>query len=205
MLKLYRLSTLAIASGAIITSFSFATCAQASEIYLGAGLSAYTRNTVKCGLNDPCEKAGTNTGKIYAGHMFDTLPYNGFNITHGIEAMAYQVGANKASYSYKNKLVAGAGESTGVGLLYKLEVSFNNDFSVYSRLGTSYGRSTVKFASGLSESNPSWFAPVVGLGAKYAMTKNISLVADWDRLPSRYSVGHKSVNNMFSLGVSYKF
>ena len=205
MLKLNRISSAALISGAILTNLSLSTCALAAETYIGAGLSAYTRSTVKCGFDDPCERAGTNAGKVYLGHMFDTLPYNGFNITHGIEAMGYKLGANKANYLYRNTHIAGAGESTGVGLLYKLEVSFNNDFSVYSRVGTSYGRSSVKFASGLSESSSSWFAPVVGLGAKYAMTKNISLVADWDRLPSRYSDGNKSVNNMFSLGVIYKF
>ena len=205
MFKLNRLSSFAVVSGAILSNLALSTYAFAAETYLGAGLSAYTRSKVKCGFDDPCEKAGTNTGKIYAGHMFDTLPYNGFNITHGIEAMGYQVGANKASYLFKNKLVAGAGESNGVGLLYKLDVSFNNDFSVYTRVGTSYGRSSVKFASGINESSSSWFAPVVGLGAKYAMTKNFSLVADWDRLPAKYSDGNKSVNNMFSLGVVYKF
>ena len=205
MFKPNQLSFATVVFGAILANLALSTCARAAENYIGAGLSAYTRSKVKCGFDDPCEKAGTNTGKIYAGHMFDTLPYNGFNITHGIEAMGYQVGANKASYLYKNKLVAGAGESNGVGLLYKLEVSFNNDFSVYTRVGTSYGRSTVKFASGINESSSSWFAPVVGLGAKYAMTKNISLVADWDRFPSRYSDGRKSANNMFSLGVSYNF
>ena len=205
MFKPNQLSFATVVFGAILANLALSTCALAAENYIGAGLSAYTRSKVKCGFDDPCEKAGTNTGKIYAGHMFYTLPYNGFNITHGIEAMGYQVGANKASYLYKNKLVAGAGESNGVGLLYKLEVSFNNDFSVYTRVGTSYGRSTVKFASGINESSSSWFAPVVGLGAKYAMTKNISLVADWDRLPSRYSDGRKSANNMFSLGVSYNF
>ena len=205
MFKLNRISSAVLVSGAIIANLSLSTCALAAENYIGAGLSAYTRSNVKCGFDDPCERAGTNTGKIYAGHMFDTLPYNGFNITHGIEAMGYQVGANKASYLYRHKQMAGAGESSGVGLLYKLEVSFNNDFSIYSRLGTSYGRSSVKFASGMNESSSSWFAPVVGLGAKYAMTKNISLVADWDRLPSRYNDAHKSVNNMFSLGVNYAF
>jgi hypothetical protein len=205
MSTLNRISTLAIVSGAILTNLSLSTCAFASETYLGAGLSAYTRSKVKCGLDDPCERASTNTGKIYAGYMFDALPYNGFNITHGIEAMGYQVGANRASYTYKNKPVAGTGETAGVALLYKLDVSFNNDFSIHSRLGTSYTHSSVKFSPGFYESNSSWFAPVVGLGAKYAMTKNLSLVADWDRLPNKYSGGHKAVNNMFSLGVMYKF
>ena len=205
MFKLNRISSAALVFGAILTNLSFNTGALAAENYIGASLSAYTRSTVKCGFDDPCERAGTNTGKIYAGHMFDTLPYNGFNITHGIEAMGYQVSANKASYLYRHRLTAGAGENRGVGLLYKLEVSFNNDFSIYSRVGTSYGRSSVKFGSGISESSSSWFAPVVGLGAKYAMTKNISLVADWDRLPIKYSDGHKSVNNMFSLGVNFAF
>ena len=205
MFKCYRISTLALVSGAILSNLLLSSSALASETYFGAGLSAYTRSKVKCGFDDPCEKAGTNTGKIYAGYMFDALPYNGFNITHGIEAMGYQVGANKASYSYKNKLVAGAGETAGLALLYKLDLSFNHNFSVHSRLGTSYAHSSVKFAPDIYESNSSWFAPVFGLGAKYEMTKNLSLVADWDRLPNKYSGNHKAVNNMFSLGVMYKF
>jgi hypothetical protein len=205
MFKRYRISSIALISGAILSNLALSTNALASDVYIGAGLSAYTRSKVKCGFDDPCERAGTNTGKIYAGYMFAALPYNGFNITHGIEAMGYQVGANKASYSYKNKLVAGAGETAGVALLYKLEVNLNNNFSIYSRLGTSYAHSSVKFSPGIYESNSSWFAPVVGLGAKYAMTKNLSLVADWDRLPNKYSGGHKAVNNMFSLGVMYSF
>lgn len=205
MFKCYRISTLALVSGAILSNLSLSTSALASETYIGAGLSAYTRSKVKCGFDDPCEKAGTNTGKIYAGYMFDALPYNGFNITHGIEAMGYQVGANKASYSYKNKLVSGSGETAGLALLYKLDVSFNNNFSIHSRLGTSYAHSSVRFAPDMVESNSSWFAPVFGLGAKYEMTKNLSLVADWDRLPNKYSGNQKAVNNMFSLGVMYKF
>jgi hypothetical protein len=205
MFKRNRISSAVAISGAILSNLFLSTSALASETYIGAGLSAYTRSTVKCGFDDPCERAGTNTGKIYAGYMFDALPYNGFNITHGVEAMGYQVGANKARYSYKNKFVAGAGETAGVALLYKLDVSFNNDFSIHSRLGTSYAHSSVKFAPGIYESNSSWFAPVVGLGAKYAMTKNLSLVVDWDRLPNKYSGNHKAVNNMFSLSIEYKF
>ncbi len=205
MFKLNRISSIALVSGAILSNIVMSTSALASETYIGAGLSAYTRSKVKCGFDDPCERAGTNSGKIYAGYMFDALPYNGFNITHGIEAMGYQVGANKASYNFQNKLMAGTGETAGVALLYKLDVSFNNNFSIHSRLGTSYAHSSVKFSPDIYESNSSWFAPVVGLGAKYAMTKNISLVADWDRLPNKYSGNHKAVNNMFSLGVMYKF
>ncbi len=205
MFKLNRISSIALVSGAILSNIVMSTSALASETYIGAGLSAYTRSKVKCGFDDPCERAGTNSGKIYAGYMFDALPYNGFNITHGIEAMGYQVGANKASYNFQNKLMAGTGETAGVALLYKLDVSFNNNFSIHSRLGTSYAHSSVKFSPDIYESNSSWFAPVVGLGAKYAMTKNISLVADWDRLPNKYSGNHKAVNNMFSLGVEYKF
>ncbi len=205
MFKRYRISSIALISGAILSNLALSTDALASDVYIGVGLSAYTHSKVKCGFDDPCERAGTNTGKIYAGYMFDALPYNGFNITHGIEAMGYQVGANKASYSLQNKLVAGAGETAGVALLYKLDVSFNNDFSLHSRLGSSYAHSSVKFSPDIYESNSSWFAPVIGLGAKYAMTKNLSLTADWDRLPNKYSGNHKAVNNMFSLGVMYKF
>lgn len=205
MFRCYRISSIALVSGAILSNIALSNCALASDLYIGTGLSAYTRSKVKCGFDDPCERAGTNTGKIYAGYMFDALPYNGFNITHGIEAMGYQVGANKASYSYQNKFVAGSGETAGVALLYKLDVSFNHDFSLHSRLGTSYAHSSVKFSPDMYESNSSWFAPVVGLGAKYAMTKNLSLVADWDRLPNKYSGNHKALNNMFSLGIMYKF
>lgn len=205
MFKLKRASSVAVAALATFTTLSFTSSALAAETYVGAALSAYTRSSLPCPVNASCERSGATSGKIYTGYMFDALPYNGFNITHGIEAMEYQIGTSKTAYGYKNGHIPGYAETAGVALLYKLEVSFNNDFSVMSRLGTSYAHNSIQYSDGDVNANTSWFGPVVGLGAKYALTKNLSLVADWDRLPVKYNGGPKAANNMFSIGVSYKF
>jgi opacity protein-like surface antigen len=65
----------------------------------------------------------------------------------------------------------------------------------------------MKFGDGSRDANSAWFLPTVGLGMRYNLTKNVSLTADWDRLPVTYTkLTSQRVNqSMYSLGVAYKF
>jgi Outer membrane protein beta-barrel domain len=216
MSKSMRIAPVALTAISTLIALAFTSSAFAGEPYIGAALSAYTDTNLNCIAGASCERAGNDSGKIVAGYMFNALPYNGFNITHGIEAMRYRIGTTKAAFAGEHGLVAGAVDTSGFSVMHKMEFNFEN-VAVYTRLGIGYASGTITYADPASAPRDARMSaiapyfgsgelvPVIGLGARYCLTKNISLTADWDRLPVTYNRHDKNVNNMFSLGVLYKF
>jgi hypothetical protein len=216
MSQFSRIAPVALAAISTLITLASTFSAFAGEPYIGAALSAYTGSNLNCISGAACERAGNDSRKIFTGYMFNALPYNGFNITHGIEAMRYRIGTTKAAFAGTHGLVAGAVDTSGFSVMHKMEFNFEN-VAVYTRLGIGYASGTINYtdpASAPRDTRLSAFGPyfssgelvpVIGLGARYCLTKNISLTADWDRLPVTYNRHDKYVNNMFSLGVLYKF
>ncbi len=199
------LSTI-VSIAATVGALAFAGTASAGDTYVGGAWAVRTTNDLNCAAGAACEKASKSSGKIFAGYDFSTTTYSGFNLTQGVEAMAYQIGDTKATFATGAGAKNGTGNSSGTGMFYKLDFG-NENYGFITRIGATYAHSSVDFAAGGRETENAWFAPAVGLGARYSVTKNISLTADWDRLPAKFSSSNseKSVNNMFSIGMSYKF
>ena len=206
MSQIKRIITATLAAAASFSMLGFAANASASEdFYLGGALNARTTNNLTCVAGAKCEKASTGNGKIYGGYTFNVTPAgNGMQLKSSVEGSYYQLNNTKSGFSTANGLKAGSGDTHGFGLAYKADLG-NETFGVTGRLGANMSKSSVDFVGGTSSSDTIYTSVAVGLGARYSVTKNVDLTADWDRIPARYSNNVKSTNNMFSIGAAVKF
>lgn len=175
-----------------------------AEAYAGFNLAAQTRYDLDCVAGSPCDRKAGDSGKIFGGYLGAPSDIGGVSVSQGAELMYYKVGSANAGFQTGSGLKAGRGNTYGLGAAYVVQANFN-DFAVNGRLGLAYANSKVDYTAGGSDSNRSFLAPVVGLGVRYALTKNVTLNADYDRLPNKFSSQEKGSVNMFSLGVGYKF
>ncbi|MDE2428419.1 MAG: porin family protein [Burkholderiales bacterium] len=178
--------------------------AMAPQTYMGLNLAVQSKYDLSCASTSPCDRKANSSGKIFGGYMMAPSLFEGVNVSQGVELMYYKVGNAKALFDSSNGMQAGTGNTKGVAASYVLQANFN-DFSINGRAGVSYAQSKVNYLSGGSSSDKSFFVPVVGLGMRYAITPNVTLNADYDRLPDRFNDKEKGSVNMFSLGVGYKF
>ena len=204
---MFKAKSILFASIASLLLGTAATSAMAADTatteagaYAGLNLAAQTKYDIDCGGSVSCDKKANSSGKIYAGYMGAPSLFEGVNVSQGIELMYYKVGSASRTFVGSSDSF----NSKGLAASYVLQANFNN-FSLNGRAGVAY--TTDKYESsflGTSNTNHS-FVPVVGLGARYSLTKNISLNADYDRLVSDASNAAKAPIHMFSLGVGYKY
>lgn len=206
MLNLKRTLTAGLSLIASVGALALSGSAFAGDTTIGGAWAVRTNSDLGCVANAPCERASKTSGKIYGDYSLSVTPYNGFSITQSVEGMLFQVGATKASFNTGSGVKSGNGKSNGAGIFYKVDLG-TDDFGVTAKLGTSYARGSVDFIGGGSESEKAWFMPAGGIGFRVNLNKNWALTADWDRLPVKYSrsSNSKSKNDMYSLGVAYKF
>jgi hypothetical protein len=193
-----------IASAAVLALLSFAASAQN---YVSGSVGISHNYDMDCVAGASCDRSANSTGKITFGHEFGSTPLWGGDFGGAVEIMGFRAAEAKAGFNNGNgnaALVAGSGYSTGLAAAYAMHLAYG-DFAVKTRLGAAYTKGSVDYLAGGSDSNSSW-VPYVGLGASYALTKNVNLDLDWDRLPTRFRDNTDKVNvNMLSLGATYKF
>ncbi len=196
----------ALSISASLSALVFAGNAHANDTTVGASWAVRTNSDLGCAVGAPCERASKTSGKIYGDYSLAVTPYNGFSISQSVEGMLYQIGEAKASFNTGNGVRSGNGKSSGAGVFYKVDLG-TDDFGVTAKLGASYARGSVNFINGGSDSQNAWFLPAGGLGLRLNLNKNVMLTADWDRLPTKYSstISKKANNDMYSIGVAYKF
>jgi len=154
--------------------------------YAGANAGLYSRYELRCDQALACDRSAKLSGKVYGGYAFGQF---------GFEAMAFQVGAAQGQ--------AGTLRSSGVALLGVLPLN-SGDFSFKGKLGLAYARGTAQRDG--SSSSQSSVQPVLGTSFAYAISKSVSLNADWDQLRAKTgSEGPRTRVNMFSLGLSVHF
>lgn len=206
MSTLKRSISTAFALIASIGTLAYSGSAYAVDSSVGASWAVRTNPDLGCTVGAPCERASKTSGKIYGDYSFAVNPYNGFSITQSVEGMLYQIGEAKASFNTGSGVKSGNGKSSGAGVFYKVDLG-TDDFGVIAKLGGSYAHGSVNFINGGSDSQNAWFLPAGGLGLRLNLSKNVMLTADWDRLPVKYSSTNstKANNDMYSIGVAYKF
>ncbi len=204
---MFKAKSILVASIASLLLGTAATSAMAADTttteagaYAGLNLAAKTKYDHDCLGSVSCDNKASSSGKIYAGYMGAPSLFEGVNVSQGVELMYYKVGSATETFSGLNKTFS----TKGLGASYVLQANFN-DFSINGRLGVAYTddklSSTNYTLGGNVESDKHRYAPLVGIGARYSLTKNISLNADYDR----FETNHMGSVNMFSLGVGYKF
>lgn len=154
--------------------------------YVGANAGLYSRYELSCDMALACDRSARLSGKVYTGYAFGQF---------GFEAMAFKIGAAQGS--------AGKLSQSGVALLGVLPLN-SGDFTFKGKLGLAYARGTAQDAG--ASSSKSSLHPVLGTSFAYAISKSVSVNADWDQLRAKAgNDGTKTRVNMFSLGLSLHF
>ena len=149
--------------------------------------------------------------KIFGGYQFTPnlaveLGYNDF----GRISSDASVTMGGSTFTGNAKIEATAFEATGIGIL-----PLGHQFSLYGKLGVYYAetkssaniaQTTPPFASGSSSASDNNTNLTFGFGARYDLTKNISLRAEWQRFSK---VGSDSTGkgdiDVLAIGGLYRF
>ena len=189
-------------SAAVLALVSVAASAQTN--YVGASVGISHNYDLDCVSGATCDRGANSTGKITFGREFGSTPLWGGYFSGAVEFMGFRAAEAKAGFNNGTGLVAGSGYTTGLGAAYAMHLAYG-DFAVKTKLGVAYTKGSVDYLAGGSSSS-SMFVPTFGVGASYALNKNVSLDLDWDRVPTRFRDGTDKINlNMWSLGATYKF
>lgn len=173
--------------------------------YIGGNLGLQTSTNLDCPSGAKCETKFGRSGKLYGGYNLDTTQFAVAQTTISAELMAFRSGDADSSFHGAGGVVKGVGSFDGVAVALRNEVKFNDLFSLTARLGLARTSARVDYSGGGSGSGTA-NGLLFGLGTAFALDKNWSLHADWDRVQKvRYSGKQEAHANMFSVGASYKF
>ena len=164
-----------------------------SSAYAGANVGVYNKYSLACGSGAECDRTASVGGKVYGGYDFGSW---------GVEALAFGVKSAQGSVYNGSTTVPGSVSLSGAGVVGVLPYT-SGDFTLKGKLGLSYARGKASYAGGVSDK--STVAPLVGASVGYALTKTVSLNADWDQFRSKYASDNRTHVNMFSIGLSTKF
>lgn len=166
---------------------SAASFAQAQS-YIGANVG---RSEMKANLEGVGSFKDTATGlKLYGGYQF--------NPTFGVEAGYNNLGKG----SIFNDTVTAKPES--VYLAGTATFPIDQEFSVFGKLGAA--RTRTKIRGGGDGFNEFHNTAVIGLGASYAFTKELSGVVEYENFGKIVKEDGDSLKaNLISVGLRYKF
>ncbi len=176
-----------------------------SQPYVGAGVGVNHASRACGAFNSTgdavdCDKNRTAV-KLTGGYQLPGTPWAG-------ELTYFDLGRYKADTAAGSGSVRG--QYWGLGGAYRPD--FGNGWGGVARAGAAYGQGKVDYsltggANG-SSTHDDWH-PYYGLGATYALTKNVKLEADWDntRLTTRVPTFASSSTtvNSFTLGATFGF
>ena len=112
-------------------------------------------------------------------------------------------------YLYMGKADRQGGTTRGHGINLSLvgTVPVSQEFKVFGKVGTTYGRTTVSANSAASEpvGDESGFGLSFGAGVQYDLTQQWGLVAQWDRHHMKFAGRDRENVDAASVGVKFKF
>ncbi|MEO8855993.1 MAG: outer membrane beta-barrel protein [Burkholderiaceae bacterium] len=158
--------------------------------YLGLNVGRAHFDT-NCGaLNLRCDNSATS-GHVYLGGYFN--PYLGAEI----------------GYMDMGSIERGGGSTDAQGLNLSLvgKVPLSQQFSIYGKLGTTYGRTRTSAAAGMGlvPGKESGWGPSYALGLSWNFDSNWSAVLEWDRNRFQFSGNNDRYIHSTSLGLKYSF
>ena len=190
------LIALACAAGAVqaqnqaaspMSERSFVPGTQAGYVGISAGQSKYDLRSGTGGFGfDDSDTAF----KIYTGGYFN--PY------FGLEAGYLHMGSADR--------IGGSTKAQGLNLSLIGRAPLGEQFDVFGKLGTTYGRTRTSGYSGVgvATGKDSGFGLSYGLGVRWAFTPQWAAVLEWERHRFHFADGKSDVD-MTSLGLQYRF
>ena len=158
--------------------------------YIGLNVGE-SRFSSSCGsLGFSCSRSDTS-GHIYLGGYF--TPYFGAEIGYMNDGSVNRAG--------------GRTEADGINLSLVGRVPLSHNFSLYGKLGTTYGRTRVSSAvgSGVVSGRSTDWGPAYALGISWDIDRNWSALLEFDDTRFRFAGGvHDNVRST-SLGIKYSF
>lgn len=101
----------------------------------------------------------------------------------------------------------GSTKAQGINLSLVGRAPLGNRFSLYGKLGTTYGRTRTSASplSGLAEGTEHGFGLAYGAGVSYDITPRLSAVLEWDSHDLRFAGGGRDPVRATSLGLQYRY
>ena len=178
---------------AMIAALAAPLAAQAQGAYIGGNVG---RSEQKADLEGFSFKDTNTAYKLYGGYNFN----QNFGIEGGFaDLREAEISANRARVASKPRSIYVAATGT---------LPLNEQFALFGKAGVA--QTHVKFsasAPGISESaSDNQASAFAGVGASFAVNKNVSIVAEYEYFGKVAKDGDANVKaDLLSVGVRYKF
>ncbi|MFP5390234.1 MAG: porin family protein [Gammaproteobacteria bacterium] len=177
---------------ALIAAATAMSAAHAQGPYVGLGVASTDHEYNFSGADGDGWKANA---KIFGGYEFDQ--------TWGIEAGYTDIRKADARYTVGNTNGTLHTDGNRSYIAAKANLPINEQVSVYGKLGVGYS----KVKASTSVPNLSWSDSKTeaygGLGAQYALNKNVALTLEYERYGKKKDVGAKA--DQITVGARYAF
>lgn len=197
MIRIHRIAAAVLAAAGALS-------AQAADFYVGGSAGSSKYKTDGDQVQD-----GSLTLRLTDKSDTGLKIFGGAEITSNFAVEAGYVDLGKLKFSGNAAGSPFTGDIRGTGLFIDAvgQLPVANDFTLFGKLGVFSGKAKVSVnVSGVGSGSDSDSGTDVtfGLGAGYAITKNLSVRGEWERF--RFKVyGDKSDADLVSVGLSYKF
>ena len=173
--------------GSTMSERSFVPGTQAGYVGLNIGQSKYD---LRSGIGGFAFDDSDTAFKIYTGGYFN--PYFGVELGYLHAGEATRIG--------------GTTKAQGLNLSLIGRAPLGEQFDVFAKLGTTYGRTRTSGFSGtgVATGKDSGFGLSYGLGVRWAFTPQWAAVLEWERHRFHFADGRSDVD-LTSLGLQYRF
>ncbi|KAA1368302.1 outer membrane beta-barrel protein, partial [Escherichia coli] len=155
------MNKVAIAVAAVVAGGSALLNTAQAEMYIGGKVGMSTLDDA-CYLNSPCDDEAFAAG-MHVGYGFNEY----FDLEYGVDFLG--------NYEANFKTAAGAdtidGDLWAMTLAPKLNLPLSDDFNLFAKIGGAY----------MMSGDEKDFVPTGSLGAEYALNRNLSLRAEYQR------------------------
>ncbi|RYF46216.1 MAG: porin family protein [Comamonadaceae bacterium] len=162
---------------------------QDGYVGMSAGRSNYSLSNGPAGLGLSQDDSG-NAFKIYTGGFFHRNM--GVEVGYLNAGTARRLGGDTKAHGFNLSLVGRA--------------PLGEQFDIFGKLGTTYGRTRTSGVSGtgVPMGKEDGFGLSYGLGARWAFTPQWAAVVEWERHKFKFSDGDDAVN-LTTVGLQYRF
>ncbi|MCG2585292.1 outer membrane beta-barrel protein [Massilia sp. TS11] len=177
----------------IAAAFAFsAHAAEPGTAYVGVGVATVDHNADIAGASNMGSTGYKASGKIFGGYNFDK----------NVALEAGYTDFAKSTYNYTAGTASKFAESDGHAFYVagKYSVPVNDTVNVYGKLGLTRVKNSVSGALNTSDSNTRAYG---GLGAEFALNKQVALNLEYERYGTKTAVGAKP--DVWSAGVKFAF